>query len=71
MKLFTPERSELIEVTAIGPHESGIIISGRIMGTMPMKAVLTPAELRRGFRFASFKLIFRLIRMLFRTGKKK
>jgi hypothetical protein len=36
------------------------------MGAMPMTAVLTPAELRRGVRFLSLRLIGALIGMLFR-----
>jgi hypothetical protein len=70
MKLFTPEHSELIEVTDITPCDEGILIRGTIMGAMPMKAVLTPAELRRGFRFASFGLALAFVRLMFsRDGK--
>jgi hypothetical protein len=70
MKLFTPEHSELIEVTDIVPCEEGILIHGTIMGAMPMKAVLTPAELRRGFRFASFGLVLAFVRLIFRRDSK-
>jgi hypothetical protein len=66
MKFFTPERSELIVITAIDKHPDGLIISGKIMGTMPMRAVLTPAQLRAGFKFLSPKLVFTLFGMLFR-----
>ncbi len=66
MKIFTPEGSELITVTAVEPFENGIAISGTIMGAMPMKGVLRPAEMRAGVKFASLKLIFTLLAMLFR-----
>lgn len=66
MKFFTPERSELIVITAVDTHRDGLIISGKIMGAMPMKAVLTPAQLRAGFKFLSFRLVVTLIAMLFR-----
>lgn len=66
MKIFTPEGTELITVTAVESFEDGIAISGTIMGAMPMKGVLRPGEMRAGFRFASLKLIFTLIAMLFR-----
>jgi hypothetical protein len=66
MKFFTPERAELIVITAVDPHPEGLIISGKIMGAMPMKAVLTPAQLRAGFKFLSVKLVMTLIGMLFR-----
>jgi hypothetical protein len=69
MKLFTPEKSELIEIQSVEPHGDGLIIHGRIMGAMPMKAVLTPVQLRAGFKFLSFPLVFRLIAMLFTRAK--
>jgi hypothetical protein len=68
MKLFTPEKAELLNVTAIAPHRDGLIIHGRIMGAMPMKAVLTPQELRRTFRLFGPRLYWTLLLMLFRRG---
>jgi hypothetical protein len=66
MKFHTPENTDLIEVTAVRPHENGILIEGTIMGAMPMKAVLRPAELRRGFSLLSLGTIATLVAMLFR-----
>ena len=66
MKMYTPDGTELIEVTAVIPHEGGVLLEGTIMGTMPMKAVLGPAELRRGLRFATPRLVWTLLAMLFR-----
>ena len=70
MKLFTPERAELIEVTEIAPCDEGILICGTIMGAMPMKAILTATEFRRGFKFASFGLGLAFIRMVFNRDRK-
>lgn len=74
MKLVTPEKTTLMEVTSVKRHEQGIVIQGKIMGTMPMKAILRPEELRSGLRFISPGLIWGLLRMLFQksdqpTGK--
>jgi len=66
MKFETPERTDLIEVTAVRPHENGLLIEGTIMGAMPMKAVLHPSELRRGFSLLRFGTVATLIAMLFR-----
>lgn len=66
MKMQTPDGSELIEVVEVQPHEGGLLVSGQIMGAMPMKAVLKPSQLRAGLRFVSFRLVFRLLAMLFR-----
>jgi hypothetical protein len=68
MKLFTPEKSELLNVTSVAPHRDGLIIHGRIMGAMPMKAVLTPQELRRAFQLLGPKLYWTLFLMLFKRG---
>ncbi|MFM9970704.1 MAG: hypothetical protein ACKVQK_20120 [Burkholderiales bacterium] len=66
MKLFTPEKIELLVVTSVSPHAEGLLIEGKIMGAMPMKAVLRPAELRKSLRLLSFRTLFALIGMLFR-----
>ena len=66
MKLYTPEQTELIDVSAVRPHESGLLIEGKIMGAMPMKAVLRPSELRAAFRLLSFRAVVALLAMLFR-----
>jgi hypothetical protein len=66
MKLYTPESTELIDVTSVTPHENGIEIEGTIMGTMPMRAVLRASELRKGMRFLRRGLVWTLVTMLFR-----
>lgn len=66
MKFQTPEKTDLIEVTGVRPHEDGLLIEGTIMGAMPMKAVLRPAELRRGFSLLRLETIVTLAAMLFR-----
>jgi hypothetical protein len=66
MKFHTPENTDLIEVTAVRAHENGLLIEGTIMGAMPMKAVVRPAELRRGFSLLSIRTVTTLVAMLFR-----
>ena len=66
MKLYTPDNSELIEISAVVPSPDGLVIEGTIMGAMPMKAVLRPSELRRGFRLLTFRSALAGILMLFR-----
>jgi len=67
MKLFTPEKTELIDVTAVKPYGNGLMIEGKIMGVMPMKAVLRPRELRQGFSLLSLRTVLGLVIMLFRS----
>ncbi len=66
MRLFMPDKSELIEVNAVHAHPEGLIIEGKIMGAMPVKAILRPSELRRGLRLLSFKVASKTLAMLFR-----
>lgn len=69
MKFYTPEKNELLEIKEVEPYEDGLIVRGRIMGTMPMNAVLRPEELRKAFQFAGPKVILTLLAMLFRRSK--
>lgn len=65
MKFYTPEKGELIEIITVEPEQGCVVIKGKIMGAMPMKAVLLPEELRRSFKFLTPRLVFTLIAMLF------
>jgi hypothetical protein len=66
VKLYTPESTELIEVTSVTPLKNGVEIEGTIMGAMPMRAVLRASELRKGMRFLKPGLVWMLVTMLFR-----
>jgi hypothetical protein len=69
MKFYTPEKSLLIDVRAIKEHPEGIVIEGKIMGTMPMKAVLHPKEMRSAIKLITWRVARRAIGMLIRGGK--
>jgi len=66
MKFFTEDKTVLMDVTAVKESQDGIVVEGKIMGTMPMKAVLTAIELRAGLRLLSAALVWRCLRMLAR-----
>ena len=69
MKFYTPEKTDLIDVTMVRPHPDGLLIEGKIMGVMPMKAVLPPRELRAGLRFLTPRTIWTVLRMLVSRGQ--
>jgi hypothetical protein len=71
MKLYTPENTVLLDVTSVQPHPQGVLVTGKIMGTMPMKAVVRPEELRAGFRLLTVRLFFTCVAMLFRPAVKR
>jgi len=65
MKLYTSDNSELMEVSAIKAEGNSLIVSGTIMGAMPIEAVLTPKELRQALRLLSFGTVVTVVKMLF------
>jgi len=73
MKLYAPDGSELMHVEKVDVVDGKLLVQGKIMGAMPMKAMLPPEQLRSGMHFFSFGLIkFALSAILFgRSSKKK
>ena len=65
MKLYTSDKTELMEVTEIKSEDSKLVIVGNIMGAMPIEAILTGTELRKIFPLLSVRVVFTAIRLLF------
>ena len=70
MKLYAPDRTVLLDIIAIKRHREGLMIEGKIMGAMPMKAILTPRELRNAFSLIKGPSFFAAISMLFHRSAK-
>ena len=68
MKLYAPDNTELMDIKAITRKGNNLIVKGKIMGTMPMNAVVKPEEARRGLRLLSLKLVLFLVTFLFRSS---
>jgi hypothetical protein len=66
MKLYSGDKAELMQVSAIERDGNDLLIKGKVFGTMPMTARLTPNEARQGLKMLRLRLIFFLISMLFR-----
>jgi len=66
MTLYGADRSELMQVNAIERDGSDLLIRGKVFGTMPMTARLTPAQARQGLKLVRLRLLVFLISMLFR-----
>ena len=69
MKVFAADGSELMEVTKIERSGKNLVLHGKIMGSLPMKAVVKPDQARRGVALISFKTWMFLPTLLFRRGK--
>lgn len=64
MKLYSPDKSLLIEVRTIKETDEGLVVEGKIMGSMPMKAIVRPEELRSGLKLISVRLVIKVLTML-------
>lgn len=70
MKFLTNERTELMDVSAVERDGDTLLIRGKIFGTMPMTARLTPEEARTVFKLLNVKLFLFLLTFLFRKSAK-
>ena len=69
MKVYTPDRDELMEISSIARSGDSLVVSGKIMGSMPMRAVIRPDEARKGLRLLNFRTTLFLLTFLFRSGR--
>lgn len=69
MKLYGADKRELMTVSRIEREGSELVIRGKVFGTMPMTATLTPAEVRAGLRLLGLPGILFLMTMPFRRSK--
>lgn len=70
MKIFAADKSELMTVSKIERSGTDLILKGKVFGTMPMTARLTPEEARAAFRLLTPRLILFLLTLPFRSSKK-
>ena len=66
MTLYAADKSELMQVNALERDGSDLLIRGKVFGTMPMTARLTPKQARQGLKLLRFRLVFFLLTMLLR-----
>jgi hypothetical protein len=68
MKVLNQDKTELMTISSLERDGDVLLIKGKVFGTMPMTARLTPAEARKGLKLLNFKLVFFLLTFLFRKG---
>ena len=68
MKLYGPDRRELMTVSRIERDGNRLVIRAKVFGTMPMTATLTPADVREGLRLLRWSGILFLLTMPFRRS---
>ena len=68
MKIYSADKSELMQVARIERDGDDLVLKGKVFGTMPMSARLTPAEARAALRLLSPRLVLFLLSLPFRKG---
>jgi hypothetical protein len=69
MQLLTKDYENLMTVEKIERDGNELVIHGEIMGTLPVRAVLTPGEARKALKLLDVKTMAFVVSMLFRKGK--
>jgi hypothetical protein len=68
MKLYTNDKIELMDVAEVERDGDALLIKGKIFGTMPMTARLSPEQARQGFKLLNVRLVLFLLTFLFRRS---
>ena len=61
MKIFSSDRSELMNVTSLEIQGGALVLRCKVFGTMPISAVLTPEEARKGLALLNLRTFWFLI----------
>lgn len=66
MRLYGPDGGELMQITALERDGNRLVLKGKVFGSMPISARLTPQEARHGLRLLNGRLVAFLLTFLFR-----
>ena len=66
MKIYGPDNNELMQITSLEAEDGKLVMKGKVFGSMPLTAKLTPQEARNALKLLNFKLAFFLLTFLFR-----
>lgn len=66
MKLYSPDRSELMDVASIERDGDDLVIKGKVFGAMPMTARLRPEEAKKALKLIDLKTALFILTLPFR-----
>lgn len=69
MTLYSSDDTTLMEISTIERKGNDLLVKGKVFGTMPMTARLTPAEARNGLRMLKPKTLWFLLSLPFRKAR--
>jgi hypothetical protein len=55
VRILGADNKELIEISAIERDGTALVLRGKIFGTLPMSARVTPEEARRGLKLLGWR----------------
>jgi len=68
VKLHSTDGGELMTVSALERNGNSLLIKGKVFGTMPLNARLSPKEARAALKLLTPRLILFLLTLPFRRG---
>ena len=69
MKLYASDNSDLLEVKKVTREGNNLVVEGTIMGAMPIRAIVKPAEVRGAVKLIGLKNLWFAFCMLFRASR--
>lgn len=70
MVLYSADDTKLLEIDSFERRNDVLLVKGKVFGTMPITARLTPAQTRKGLAMLGPRLIWFLLTLPFRRGRK-
>jgi hypothetical protein len=68
MKLYGADKHELMAVSRVERNGNQLVIKAKVFGTMPLTAILTPAQARAGLKLLGLRGFVFLLTMPFRRS---
>ena len=68
MQIMSHDNTVLMQISRIEREGNSLLIKGKVFGTMPMTAKLSPQECRQGMKMLSWRLLLFLISLPFRRN---
>ena len=66
MKIYGQDNTELMQISALERDGNRLVLKGKVFGSMPITAKLTPQEGRNGLKLLNLRLAVFLLTFLFR-----
>ena len=66
MKIYAIDGRELMEISEVVPERNAVLLRGRIFGSMPVTAKVTPGQMRAALNLLSVRKVVCLVTLLLR-----